>query len=255
MARPDPSRFRGSGCSREAPGAELGFRAGLPLERCPHCASAQPQLARINERENNRRGGHRRWGVYECLTCGGLVVAVARAGDPAQVIIECYPLAPDDPSEAIPARPREYLRQARDLLGQPTGSVMLSASAVDAMLKEKGLKEGRLYERIHDAVEQHLIGEDVAQWATYPRPGARAGEAARRKGRRDNFLRPAATPRAAGGDVRVDQPELADRAWRPTAPGRPPARRNQRPSALRAFRAFPPTVRTTTAEPRPAVVA
>ena len=137
----------------------------LPLERCPHCASAQPQLARINERENNRRGGHRRWGVYECLTCGGLVVAAARAGDPAQVIIECYPLAPDDPSDAIPARPREYLRQARDLLGQPTGSVMLSASAVDAMLKEKGLKEGRLYERIHDAVEQHLISENVAQWA------------------------------------------------------------------------------------------
>ena len=137
----------------------------LPLERCPHCMSAHPQLARISERENNRRGGHRRWGVYECLGCGGLIVAAARAGDPAQVIIECYPVAPDDPSEMIPTRPREYLRQARDLLGQPTGSVMLSASAVDAMLKEKGLKEGRLYERIHDAVEQRLISDDMAQWA------------------------------------------------------------------------------------------
>jgi len=42
---------------------------------------------------------------------------------------------------------------------------MLSASAVDAMLKEKGLKDGRLYERIHDAVKQHLISEDMAQWA------------------------------------------------------------------------------------------
>jgi hypothetical protein len=137
----------------------------LPLERCPHCAIAQPQLARISERENNRRGGHRRWGVYECLTCGGLVVAAARAGDPAHVLIECYPSPSEDPSGTIPARPREYLRQARDLLSQPTGSVMLSASAVDAMLKEKGLKEGRLYERLHDAVRQHLISEDVAQWA------------------------------------------------------------------------------------------
>jgi uncharacterized protein DUF4145 len=137
----------------------------LLLERCPHCAIVQPQLARISERENNRRGGHRRWGVYECFTCGGLVVAAARAGDPVQVVIECYPVAPDDPPDTIPTRPREYLRQARDLLTQPAGSVMLSASAVDAMLKEKGLKDGRLYERIHEAVKQHLIGEDMAQWA------------------------------------------------------------------------------------------
>ncbi len=137
----------------------------LPLERCPHCAMAQPHLARITERENTRRGGDRRWGVYECPACGGLVVAVTRAGDPAHVIIECYPAAPNDLPEAIPTRPREYLRQARDLLTQPTGSVTLSSGAVDAMLKEKGLKDGRLYERIHDAVAQHLISEDLAQWA------------------------------------------------------------------------------------------
>lgn len=137
----------------------------LSLERCPHCAIVQPQLARVSERENNRRGGHRRWGVYECLTCGGLVVAAARAEDPTHAITECYPAAPDDPPDTIPARPRAYLRQARDLLTQPTGSVTLSASAVDAMLKEKGLKDGRLYERIHDAVAQHLISEDMAQWA------------------------------------------------------------------------------------------
>jgi hypothetical protein len=137
----------------------------LPLERCPHCAIAPPKLARINERENNRGGGHRRWGVYECLACGGLIIAAARGGDPGHVVIECYPAAPNDPPETIPPRPREYLRQARNLLTQPTGSVMLSASAVDAMLKEKGLKDGRLYERIHDAVAQRLISEDMAQWA------------------------------------------------------------------------------------------
>jgi hypothetical protein len=125
----------------------------------------QPQLARITERENNRRGGHRRWGVYECLACGGLVVAAARVGDPAHVILERYPADPDDPADTIPTRPREYLRQARDLLTQPASSVTLAGSAVDAMLKEKGLKEGRLYERIHDAVTQHLISEDMAQWA------------------------------------------------------------------------------------------
>jgi len=137
----------------------------LQLEHCPYCAIARPQLARITERENNRRGGHRRWGVYECLGCGGLIVAAARAGDPAHGIIECYPDVPHDLPDTIPTRPREYLRQARDLLAQPAGSVMLSASAVDAMLEEKGLKDGRVYERIHDAVAQHLISEDMAQWA------------------------------------------------------------------------------------------
>ncbi len=144
---------------------QIQLSTSLPLERCPHCAIVQPQLARVTERENNRRGIHRRWGVYECLACGGLVIAATHARDPMHVIVECYPGAPDELSDSIPARPREYLRQARDLIGQPTGSVTLSASAVDAMLKEKGLKEGRLYERIHDAVAQHLIGEDMAQWA------------------------------------------------------------------------------------------
>jgi hypothetical protein len=92
-------------------------------------------------------------------------VAAARAGDPAHIIRECYPAAPNEPAETIPTRPREYLRQARDLLTQPASSVTLAGSAVDAMLKEKGLKEGRLYERIHDAVAQRLINEDMAQWA------------------------------------------------------------------------------------------
>src|SRR5690349_23679043 len=91
----------------------IHLSTSLPLERCPHCAIVQPQLARVTERENNRRGIHRRWGVYECLVCGGLVIAAARAGDPLHVITECYPGAPDEPSDTIPARAREYLRQAR----------------------------------------------------------------------------------------------------------------------------------------------
>lgn len=45
------------------------------------------------------------------------------------------------------------------------GSIMLAASAVDAMLKAKGLKEGHLYARIDNAAENHLITKDVARWA------------------------------------------------------------------------------------------
>ncbi len=38
---------------------------------------------------------------------------------------------------------------------------MLAASAVDAMLKSKGKKEGSLYKRIEDAVAEHLITGDM----------------------------------------------------------------------------------------------
>ncbi len=42
---------------------------------------------------------------------------------------------------------------------------MLLASAVDAMLKDKGLKDGSLYARIDAAAKSHLITEEMAAWA------------------------------------------------------------------------------------------
>jgi hypothetical protein len=42
---------------------------------------------------------------------------------------------------------------------------MLSASAVDAMLKIKGYNEGSLYHRIEQAVSDHLITNEMATWA------------------------------------------------------------------------------------------
>jgi len=42
---------------------------------------------------------------------------------------------------------------------------MLTASAVDAMLKAKGYSEGSLYIRIDKASKDHLITEEMAKWA------------------------------------------------------------------------------------------
>ena len=42
---------------------------------------------------------------------------------------------------------------------------MLAASAVDAMLKAKGLKQGTLYARIDKAAGDHLITAEMAKWA------------------------------------------------------------------------------------------
>ena len=42
---------------------------------------------------------------------------------------------------------------------------MLTGSSVDAMLKDKGLKEGSLYARIDAAAAAHLITAEMAAWA------------------------------------------------------------------------------------------
>ena len=41
----------------------------------------------------------------------------------------------------------------------------MSAAAIDAMLKNRGLTTGSLYERIDKAAETHLITLDMAKWA------------------------------------------------------------------------------------------
>jgi len=65
----------------------------------------------------------------------------------------------------IPERAREYLNQAVNSLSSPAGAVMLAASAVDAMLKAKNLRDGSLYARIDRAAAEHLITSDMAKWA------------------------------------------------------------------------------------------
>jgi hypothetical protein len=42
---------------------------------------------------------------------------------------------------------------------------MLTASAIDAMLKDKGFKEGSLRQRIDLAASAHLITQEMAAWA------------------------------------------------------------------------------------------
>ncbi|MCP4320024.1 MAG: DUF4145 domain-containing protein [Hyphomicrobiales bacterium] len=48
---------------------------------------------------------------------------------------------------------------------QPDASVVMSASAIDAMLKDRGLVEGSLYERIEKAVSAGILTQGIADWA------------------------------------------------------------------------------------------
>jgi hypothetical protein len=90
------------------------------------------------------------------------VSAYARSWD--QPIGGMYP-SYERANESIPQKARDFLNQAMDSLQSPAGAVMLAASAVDEMLKQKGYKTGNLYPRIDKAAKDGEITKEMAKWA------------------------------------------------------------------------------------------
>ncbi|HKS07369.1 MAG TPA: DUF4145 domain-containing protein [Gemmatimonadaceae bacterium] len=136
----------------------------LMIERCPHCSVAKPYMpSEVGITTSDHTGRYvRDWRFYVCATCGGVVTC--GADHDTTYIRETYPKA-RGVSKDIPERASAYLRQALDSLAAPAGAVMLTASAVDAMLKEIGKTKGTLYSRIEAAATEHLITADMATWA------------------------------------------------------------------------------------------
>lgn len=136
----------------------------LGLDRCPHCNIAVPSLELTYRTRTADHAGdnQREWGTYRCHSCGGLVLASSTP--PSEEISEVMP-SPKIVSDEIPAKAREFLSQANSSIHAPAGAVMLAASAVDAMLKDKNFKQGSLYSRIDEAAAAHLITAEMAAWA------------------------------------------------------------------------------------------
>ncbi|EGQ7998174.1 DUF4145 domain-containing protein [Vibrio vulnificus] len=142
----------------------MNLTGNLKLSRCPHCSVASP-LLNIKEYFQTRDEANlnlRIWGIYICTSCGGVITAWAH--NSGQTVQEFFPEI-QLISEDIPEIPRTYLQQAYSSFHAPAGAVMLAASAVDSMLKHKGLTDGSLYSRIKKACELHIITDDMAQWA------------------------------------------------------------------------------------------
>lgn len=137
----------------------------LELPRCPHCSIARPLMPILVESGTKNHWGleERVWRVYACTSCGGAVLTGSQKGGNLRVT-EMYPL-PKFVRHELPTRAAEYLSQAIESLNAPAGAVVLAASAVDAMLKDLGLKDGTLSQRIEVAAERHLITADMAEWA------------------------------------------------------------------------------------------
>jgi len=137
----------------------------LPLDRCPHCSIAKPSLNKQWQGQFNDHTGKNTkfWSTYLCSSCGSIVL-VCSPQNGNMPITDIWP-APQGVDETVPSRARVFLVQAIASQHAPAGAVMLTASAVDAMLKEKGYKEGNLYSRIDKAANDHLITKEMAAWA------------------------------------------------------------------------------------------
>ena len=139
--------------------------ANLVLGRCPHCNVDEPNLGQMHppiQTHDNANRNPRFWTIYRCARCGGCVLAMA--AKPGHDVLAVYP-QPQQITGELPDTARSYLKQAMLSRQAPSGAVMLSASAVDAMLKARGLKEGSLSSRIDRAAKNHLITEEMAEWA------------------------------------------------------------------------------------------
>jgi hypothetical protein len=139
----------------------------LPLERCPHCSVAKPRIINLGSPDctgNSEEDNERIWQRYRCVSCGGVILTVSSGHNYYSPIERMWPEG-DLLSDSIPERARSYLKQATESLHAPSLAQIGAASAVDAMLKAKGYKEGVLNSRIKEAEGAHLITPEMAEWA------------------------------------------------------------------------------------------
>ncbi|MCL6706689.1 DUF4145 domain-containing protein [Pseudomonas sp. R2.Fl] len=146
------------------------------LDRCPQCNVAKPLLdLKWSETTITSHGFGIHWEAYECSSCNKITLAEGleaptdeygriRRNGPGVVIRVIYPSV-KKVDENLPEDAQRYLKQAMETSFAPDASIVMAASAVDAMLKGKSYKEGSLYARIDKAVSDHVLTEGMAQWA------------------------------------------------------------------------------------------
>ncbi len=59
----------------------------------------------------------------------------------------------------------KFFQQALESRHAPDGALMLAASSIDAMLKDKGYSHGSLFSRIGEATKAGLLTSEMEAWA------------------------------------------------------------------------------------------
>ncbi|GGA82991.1 hypothetical protein GCM10011385_41480 [Nitratireductor aestuarii] len=154
------------------------------VDRCPQCNIARPYMSLTWSgpiKVNGNRGV--RWGVYECSSCNRLTMVEGFEGqidalglvrgDFGNLVRAVYP-GQREVDDSLPEEAQRYLKQALETLFAPDAAIVMAASAVDAMLKDKGYSKGSLYTRIDQAVSDHILTEGMGKWAHKVRLDANA---------------------------------------------------------------------------------
>jgi uncharacterized protein DUF4145 len=149
----------------------------IGVENCPHCGVTHPALMQAwssgQPLERATPGMRYAWVIYKCISCGSLVTA---RGQPNQLanattVTAIFPQAKEVHMD-VPEPARTFLNQAFQTLHAPDAAAMVAGSAVDAMLKNLGYKEGSVYARITQAVNDHKLTEGMGAWAHEVRLGS-----------------------------------------------------------------------------------
>lgn len=149
------------------------------LDRCPQCGIANPLLEFQSIFFDAFRPNSlaKFWVSYKCSSCDDIVAACGFAQPtlrqsqfPQPFLSQKYVAMnviprPVSIDEDLPNRPKIYLTQALSSLHAPDGAIMLAGSAIDSMLKLKGYLGGSVYERIEQAVNDHVLTSDMREWA------------------------------------------------------------------------------------------
>lgn len=166
----------------------VDFRQQLPLDKCPWCKIARPTLTAVKVEdpiELRPMPGVTNslfWATYRCSSCLNMILAHfisrrarnAPAGPLMSNFINqgslCYFPADDTKlDDAIPPTIASLVAEAIDIVNAPRACVVSCGTAVDAMLMEKDVTKGSLFERINAAAANHIITADMANWAHHIR--------------------------------------------------------------------------------------
>ena len=147
------------------------------VDRCPQCGVASPLLTKVGKADIHYKDEYSNswWHfVARCSRCQRHVLFYGwtLSGDtprdgsePRAVRIrEVYPSL-ETAAKELPERAHRFLQQALESKHAPDGALMLAASSIDAMLKDKGYKDGSLFSRIEKAHDNGLLTAEMRDWA------------------------------------------------------------------------------------------
>ena len=144
------------------------------LERCAQCGVSNPLVTTVSQPcKHYKDAFDHTWFYFTCvcskckrhiLFYGWSSLKNSNQIPKSLKIQDSFP-SNDRAAGEIAERPRRFLQQALESKHAPDGALMLAASSIDAMLKDKGYKQGTLYARIEKAAHDGLLTSQMRDWA------------------------------------------------------------------------------------------